>query len=157
MRHSLFLLLGFSAVAAAFTVSTSRHRSTEHEQHQRRQPERGSESAAKRDFNIIRRDPNRFANPKAASELRPFRSIYFLSAQCLRRRIPRERSENTVGGLRCWGQLGRSPTYQFARERNAQGMFVCIYPIKKYANPDQLFFWYFPPTTNGSENDLIFW
>src|SRR6266404_5530719 len=24
-------------------------------------------------------------------------------------------------------------------------------------HPEQLFFWYFPPTANGSENDLIFW
>jgi hypothetical protein len=128
MRHSLLLLLGFSAVAAAFTVSTSRHRSTA--RHQGRQPERVSESTAKRDFDVIRRNPNRFANPNAASELRPFRSIYFLNAQCLRHRILRERNENSVGGLRCRGQLGRSPAYQFASERNAQGMFVCIYPIK---------------------------
>jgi hypothetical protein len=78
MRHSLLLLLGFSAVAAAFTLSASRQRSTA--QHQRRLPGQRSESGAKRDFNAIRRDPNRFANPNAASELRPFKSIYFLSA-----------------------------------------------------------------------------
>lgn len=125
-RHSLFLLLGFSAVASAFTLS--RHQRTP--QHQGRQPERGPESAAKRDFNVIRRNTNRFANPNAASELRLI-SVSSLSTQCLRRRILRERNENTVGGLRCRRQLGRSPAYQLARERNAQGMFVCMYPIKK--------------------------
>ena len=73
MRYSLLLLLGFPAVAAAFALSTSQPRSTA--QHHGRLPERRSESGAKRDFNAIRRDPNRFANPNAASELRPFKSI----------------------------------------------------------------------------------
>jgi hypothetical protein len=104
MRHSLFLLLGFSAVAAAFTVSRA--------QHQSRRPERRSGSRANRDFNAIRRDPNRFKNPQAASELRRFKSIH-LFAHCLRRRIPREWIGITVGGLRCRGQLGRIATYQF--------------------------------------------
>jgi hypothetical protein len=77
MRYSLFLLLGFPAVAAAFTFSSSRQRSTA--QHQgRRLPERRSEPGAKRVVNAIRRDPNRFANPNAASELRPFKSILLL-------------------------------------------------------------------------------
>jgi hypothetical protein len=114
MRHCLLLLLGFPAVAAAFTLSSSRQRSTA--QHQGRQPERRSESGTKRNFNAIRRDPNRFANPNAASELRPFKSTYILVAHCPRRRISRERSENTAGRLRYRGQLGRSSTYQFARE-----------------------------------------
>jgi hypothetical protein len=78
MRHSLLLLLGFPALAAAFTLSTSRQRSTA--QHRGRLPEWRSESGTKRDLNAIRRDPNRFANPDAASELRPFKYIYFLSA-----------------------------------------------------------------------------
>jgi len=69
MRHSLLLLLGFPAVVAAFTA-----------QHRGRLPERRSESGAKRDVNAVRRDPNRFANPNAASELRPFKFVYFLSA-----------------------------------------------------------------------------
>jgi hypothetical protein len=75
MRHSLLLLLGFPALVAAFTLSTSRQRSTA--QHQARLPGRRSESGAKRDFNAIRRDPNRFANPNAASELRPFKLFTF--------------------------------------------------------------------------------
>jgi len=79
MRHSLLLLLGFPVVAAAFTFSSSRQRSTA--QHQGRLPERLSESGAKRSVNAIRRDPNRFANPNAASELRPFQ-IYLL-LECL--------------------------------------------------------------------------
>ena len=80
MRYSLFLLLGFPAVAAASTFSPSRQRSTA--QHQgRRLPERRSEPAARRDVNAIRRDPNRFANPNAASELRPFK--YILLLECL--------------------------------------------------------------------------
>jgi hypothetical protein len=76
MRHSLLLLLGFSAVAAAVAPSTSQQRSTA--QHRRQLPERRSESGAKRGVNAIRRDPKRFANPKAASELRLFIFIYFL-------------------------------------------------------------------------------
>ena len=78
MRHSLLLLLSFPALATAFTLSTLRQRSTT--QHQGRLPEWRSEPGAKRDLNAIRRDPNRFTNPNAASELRPFKSIYFLSA-----------------------------------------------------------------------------
>ncbi len=70
MHRSFFLLLlGFVAVAAAFTPSTSRQRSTT--RYQRRLPEPRSESIAKRGFNAIRRDPNRFANHKAASEFAP--------------------------------------------------------------------------------------
>ncbi|KAI0270300.1 Alpha/Beta hydrolase protein [Russula aff. rugulosa BPL654] len=119
MRHSLLLLLGFSAVAAAFTVSTSRHGSTA--RHQGRQPERVSESAAKRDFNVIRRNPNRFANPNAAK-------FY-------------------VNGTKI-------PLVDF----DAGDSWAGLLPISSQANETRkLFFWYFPPTTNGSENDLIFW
>lgn len=71
MRHSLLLLLGFPVVVAAFT----RQRSTA--QRQGQLPERRSESGAKRDVTAIRRDPNRFASPNAASELRPFRLFTF--------------------------------------------------------------------------------
>ena len=75
MRHSLLLLLGFPVVVAAFTLSTPRQRSTA--QHQGRLPERRSESGPKRGVNAIRRDPNRFASPNAASELRPFKLFTF--------------------------------------------------------------------------------
>ena len=77
MRRSLLsLLLAFSAVATAFTRSTLRQRSTT--QNWGRLPERHSNSGAKRSFNAIRRDPNRFANPKAAGEFAPVQ-VYFAS------------------------------------------------------------------------------
>lgn len=118
MRYSLLLLLGFPAVAAAFTF-TSRQRSTA--QHQGRLPEWRSESGVKRNFNAVRRDPNRFANPNAAK-------FY-------------------VNGTKI-------PLVDF----DAGDSWAGLLPISSHANETrELFFWYFPPTKNGSENDLIFW
>ena len=76
-RSLLLLLLEFSAVVTAFSPSW-RQRSIA--KNQRQHSERRSETSAPRGFNVIRRDPNRFANPKAARELRPSSLLYFLEA-----------------------------------------------------------------------------
>ncbi|KAH9997007.1 Alpha/Beta hydrolase protein [Russula vinacea] len=61
-RSLLLLLLGFSAVIVTAFSPSWQQRSIA--KNRRQLPERRSESSATRGFNAIRRDPNRFANPK---------------------------------------------------------------------------------------------
>jgi hypothetical protein len=77
-RSLLLLLLGFSAaIVTAFSPSWQQRSIAKN---RRQLPERRSESSATRGFNAIRRDPNRFANPKAARELRLSSLLYFPEA-----------------------------------------------------------------------------
>ncbi|KAF8477756.1 Alpha/Beta hydrolase protein [Russula ochroleuca] len=119
MRRSLLLLLlGFSAVATAFSPSW-RQRSIA--KNLRQLPERRSEVRDTRGFNAIRRDSNRFANPKAA--------------------------QFHVDGANI-------PLVDF----DVGDSWAGLLPISSDPHETRkLYFWYFPPTVNGSENDFILW
>lgn len=156
MRRLLFLLLlSFPAAFTALTQPSRRQQSLTQRRRQLPEPRSAPPSARTRNPNGARRGSTRFANPKAASESNSYISRLSL---LLFHRFLRERKQYTRGGLRCRRQLGGSPAHQFVPERNAQGMFVCVHVRHIWIlKPAQLFFWYYPPTAKGNENDLIFW
>lgn len=56
----------------------------------------------------------------------------------------------TAGRVSC-------PSVRTRTKRARYVLCAFMFDIYGFLNPAQLFFWYYPSTAKGNENDLIFW